>query len=95
MSFVKNKNFVTLDDGVQSVSNCQDCGTIEFFRNKLLDCLLSHYIDICSGFVKDYDLVSSEDGSANAYKLSFSCREIGTTFSDFVVDTSVFEILIS
>ena len=89
MPFVKDKNFVTLDDGVQSVSNCQDCGTIKFFIDKLLDCLFSHYINVSSGFIKNNDLVSSEDGSADANKLSLSCRKISTTFSDFVVDTGV------
>ena len=85
MSLVKDKYLVTLDDGVKSVSNCQDCGTIEFFRNKLLDCLLSHYIDICSGFIKDYDLVSSEDGSAYTNELSLPSTEIGSVLCDFKV----------
>ena len=93
---IKYKNFVAFDDSVQAVSNCNHCAFGELLLNQLLNLLLGHDINICSGFVKHDDFVLTQDGSANADKLAFSSAQICATFTDLEVDAlALFLLLLS
>ena len=47
----EKKNSIRVDDRVKTMGDRENCRFSEFFADKLLDCLLSHYIDVGSGFI--------------------------------------------
>lgn len=53
----KHQNFVTLDDGVDTMSDGDDCTAYKLLLDHLLNFLFGHDINVCSGFVKDHNLV--------------------------------------
>ena len=69
---VKIEDFVALNDRIEPMSYGQHRRAYKFLRNELLDDLFSHYIDICSGFIQENDLVMAKNGSYNADELSLT-----------------------
>ena len=51
----EDENSVTLDDGVQAMRYGNHGRVTEFLRDKSLDRLFCHHIDVGSGFIQDYD----------------------------------------
>jgi hypothetical protein len=58
-------DFVTLDDGLETMSNSEHCAVLEFFVYQFLDHLLSFNVDIGSCFIKENDFVLTENSSAD------------------------------
>jgi len=73
----KDQNHVTLDDGVDPVSNDEDGRAYEGLFHYLLDLLLSLNVDVGSGLVQDDDLVPSQDCSTDAKELLLSSTQTG------------------
>ena len=69
LPFSKHNDFVTFNDGLESVGNRDDCAFSEFFLDKGLDLLLRDQIYVGSGFVEKDDLVLSQNGSAYTNQL--------------------------
>ena len=66
LTLVEDQNLVALNNSVQTVSNRQNCRTIKFFCDELLNSLLCDHIDVGGSLIQKYDLVPAEDCSANA-----------------------------
>ena len=64
------------------------CWFSELSLNQTLNLLLGHYVDVCCCFVEDNDLILSENSTADADKLAFSCAQVRTTLWDLHVDTT-------
>ena len=54
---IKDQDSVTFDDSVQTMGNRNNGTVSKFLFDQLLDLLLSNDVDICGGFIEDYDLV--------------------------------------
>ena len=83
LTLVHHKDLITLYDGVQSVGDAHDCCTQELLVDELLDSLLGDDIDVCGGFVEDYDFIASEDSPDNADELAFTNTEVLALFLHF------------
>ena len=84
------KYFIALDDCVESVCNGQDRRVFELLTDQLLDCLLGHDIDVCSGLVKQDDSVVAEDGADDTDELALADTEVFAFFLDLELKTLSF-----
>ena len=83
LSFVKEKDLITLDDCVDSMSDCESSSVLELFSDELLDLLLCDNIDVGSSLIQDDDFVTAENGSHNADELLLTYTEIVSFLFDF------------
>ena len=88
------KYLITLDDSVESVCNGQDRRVFELLTDQLLDCLLGHDIDVCSGLVEQDDSVVAEDGADDADELALADTEVLALFLDLELKTLSFLFLL-
>ena len=79
----QDEYFVASYDSIEAVSDCDHCAFRKFFFNQLLDLLFCHYVNIGCSFIQDNDSVLSQYSSADTDKLTFTCAEICTSFTDF------------
>lgn len=56
---------------VQAVCNCYHSCPVELSLNQLKNLLLSHHIDVSSGFIQYYDLVFPQNGTTDTDQLFF------------------------
>ena len=73
------------------MSDGQHGGTSDLFVDKLLDCPLCHYIYVCGGLIKYYNLVAAQDCTHDANELALSNREIFTFLLDLKVQDKSFK----
>ena len=76
------EHFITLNDSVESVCNGQDRCASKLLTDQLLDCLLGHDIDVCSGLVEQDDSIVAEDGADDADELALADTEVFAFFLD-------------
>ena len=69
------------------MSNCEDSGTLELFRDEFLDDFFSYDIDVGSRLIKQDYLVIFEDSSNDAEKLFLANSKVSTVLSHFEVKT--------
>jgi len=69
MSLIKNNYTVTVDDRVDSVRYREDSRVFEHSLHDLLNPLFSLDVDVGSSFIQDYNLVASQDSSADTNEL--------------------------
>ena len=69
LSFVEDHNFVTADDRVDPVSNCNHGSVFEGFGHELLNLRFSDDVNAGSCFIQENNLVVSEDSPADADEL--------------------------
>ena len=53
LTFIEEKNFITFDNSVYPMSNCEGRGILELLSDELLNFLLSDNIDIGGGLIQD------------------------------------------
>lgn len=74
---VEDKNFVVIDDGLQTVCNCDDCAVAQFAES-LLDLGVGGIIDGCGCFVHHQNAGVLEQGAGETQELALALREVGT-----------------
>jgi len=68
-ALVQEEDLVRVDDRVETMGDREDGRATELFLDQLLDGLFGDDVDVGSGFVQEYDLVASQDRSADANEL--------------------------
>ena len=91
----ENEDFIALDDRIQSMRNCDNSALRELLLDQILDLLLSHYIDIGSGFIKHNNAILAQDSTADADELAFTGAQICSAFADLEVDASTLLLSLS
>lgn len=72
---VKDHNIITVDDRVDSMRDGEHCSLCEGLLHELLDLLFGDNVDVGSSLIQHYNLVASQDSSANANKLFLSSTQ--------------------
>lgn len=85
-SSVEDKHTVTLDNSLQSVCNHNHRTILEAFFDQFLNYLFSLDINIGGSFIKDNDLVLSENSTADTEKRLFTRTQIFTTRLNLVIE---------
>lgn len=62
---IHDQYFITVHNGVESMSHCDHCGIFELLIYNLLDHLLCLYINISSCLIHQYYSVLTQDCSAD------------------------------
>ena len=68
-SVVENQHLVIIQDGVQSMSNSNDCGILKLVTNDFLDQTVSLQFHISGGFIHDDDLALLDQCTSQAHQL--------------------------
>ena len=72
----EEKNSIRVDNRVQTMGDRENRRFSKFFADKLLDCLLSHYVDVRRSLVKHNELASPQSCSDDAKKLTLANRQV-------------------
>lgn len=81
---VKDKDFVVVDDGLQSVCDCDDCAVAQFAEG-LLDLGVGGVVDGCGCFIHHQDAGVLEQGAGEAEELALALGEVGAGLRDLAV----------
>ena len=93
LSFSQDEDFVWLNNGLETMSNRDDCAMLELLRNESLDLLLSDDVDVSSGFIKQNDLVFTQDCPTDADQLLLSWAQVSSVLCYLKVEF-IFRLLI-
>lgn len=69
---IHHEHFVTLDNGVQTMSYTENGGSLEFLINQFLGGLLRNHINVRGGFIENDNSIAAKDSSDDADQLTLA-----------------------
>jgi hypothetical protein len=82
LAALQNENFVRIDDGVEPMSNCDDCAASKGVVHCLVNDAFCSDVNVSSGFINQHDSRGFEDGTSNTDELPFAYTQILSVFGD-------------
>ncbi len=87
LSSIKDHDPITVDDGVQPMSNSQDCTVLKSTSDGCLYELICAAVNIAGGLIKHQDLGSAQKSPGHTQQLPLSCAQVSSTFADLGVQS--------
>ena len=88
LSFIKNEDFIIVNDSIKAMGNRDDCCFLEFFRDHLLDHFICFQVYTGCSFIHQKNFGVSNEGTSQTKELSLSQRVIRPFFVNFTIKFS-------